>query len=193
MLSDKSTLLSKTRAHLDISTDLEDQPKMEYATEEDERDIELANEVDLNYSINPSSSEFGSLTDGELELNEIVSLADATCSEIELDQSEDSRAYQWQIESQETQNNSLVQSLDETNHQCILCALENNIIKDHPFIQIYKKQLAKEIRKQLRKKEREKSESSFSHTLEIQFKPDENRVSTPYPELNNSILSYLSD
>jgi hypothetical protein len=49
MLSEKSTLLSKTRAHLDISTELEDQPNMEYATEEDEREIELANEVDLNH------------------------------------------------------------------------------------------------------------------------------------------------
>ncbi len=33
MLSEKSTLLSKTRAHLDISTDLEDQPVMEYETD----------------------------------------------------------------------------------------------------------------------------------------------------------------
>ncbi len=29
--------------------------------------------------------------------------------------------------------------------------------------------------------------------IDIQFEPDKNRVSTPYPELNNSNLSYLSD
>jgi hypothetical protein len=29
--------------------------------------------------------------------------------------------------------------------------------------------------------------------IDIQFEPDKDRVSTPYPELNNSNLSYLSD
>jgi hypothetical protein len=219
MLSEKSTLLSKTRAHLDISTDLEDQPVMEYETEEDEREIELANEVDLNHSINPPSSEFGSLTDGELNLSAITSLADITCSVDEDNQFEDSKAYQLQIDSQETQDNSLIQSLINSHHQCIICDLENNVItseniENHPFIVNYKKQLAKEIEKQLREQESERTPSSLSHTVEspnrqitpyptenglkrkeidIQFEPDENRVSTPYPELNNSNLSYLSD
>jgi hypothetical protein len=219
MLSEKSTLLSKTRAHLDISTDLEDQPVMEYETEEDEREIELANEVDLNHSINPTSSEFGSLTDGELNLSAITSLADITCNADEENQFEDSKAYQLQIDSQETQDNSLIQSLINSHHQCIICDLENNVItseniENHPFIVNYKKQLAKEIEKQLREQESERTPSSLSHTVEfpnrqitpyptenglkrkeidIQFEPDKNRVSTPYPELNNSNLSYLSD
>jgi hypothetical protein len=219
MLSEKSTLLSKTRAHLDISTDLEDQPVMEYETEEDEREIELANEVDLNHSINPPSSEFGSLTDGELNLSAITSLADITCNADEENQFEDSKAYQWQTDSQENQDNSLIQSLINTHHQCIICDLENNVItseniENHPFIENYKKQLAKEIEKQLREQERERTSSSLSHIVEfpnrqitpyptenglkrkdidIHFEPDKNRVSTPYPELNNSNLSYLSD
>jgi len=97
--------------------------------------------------------------------------------------------------------------------------LENNVItseniESHPFIENYKKQLAKEIEKQLREQERERTPSSLSHTLEfptrqttpyptrnglkgkdidIKFEPDKDRVSTPYPELNNSNLSYLSD
>jgi hypothetical protein len=90
------------------------------------------------------------LTDGELELSAITSLADNTCWEDVNNQFEESKAYQLQIGSQEIQNNSLFQSLDNTNHQCIICDLENNVItneniENHPFVQKYKKQLAKEI------------------------------------------------
>ncbi len=123
MLSKK--LFLKTRTHLEISPDFENRPYTEYATGEDERYIELTNEVDLDQSINSPPSDFGSLTDEQSIFNDSILLTKQT-----------------------VQGYNLTDMSNEIGDHCILCNLEKNVItnediQQQPFIQIFKNNLQK--------------------------------------------------
>jgi len=138
MLSKKSTLISKCKRELDISTYFESAPNTEYVTQEDETEIENFRETDSQANNDSLHSDFGILKDTE-NVDEWLS------NILETDKEEDNttnNSIQSSFlikHSQITNDPNLTYELFKT---CPICELENtsidsNIssIEKHPIIQ----------------------------------------------------------
>ena len=158
MLSKKSTLLSKSKRELDISTDFESTPNTEYATQEDETEIENFRDIDSHENKRLQQPDFGRLKDTE-NVEEWLSNRSETEDENGNETNNSIQSFSHMNESQITNDPNLTYDLFNT---CPLCELENasidpncSNIEQHPIIQEFVQKLVKKIRKDVIKLRKE--------------------------------------
>jgi hypothetical protein len=150
MLSKKTTLLSKSRRELDIPIDFETPPNTQYATQEDEIEIEEALNVDKELQIDSQHPDFGQLKETE-----------------NFQEWEERRSHESQTDNDNSDNDSnegLQQSFnmdfcscEGCQKICPFCEFDTSVdLNDpnwpqHPFIIAYKEKLKEQIEQNFRK------------------------------------------
>jgi len=148
MLSKKSTLLSKSRRELDISTDFESSPNKEYSTQEDETEIENCRDIDSQNNKEIPHPDFG-------RLKETKNVDDWQRNRSETEEEANNAINSIQSaffnDSQMTNDTNITY---EVLKNCPLCKLENASIDlncpnidQHPTVQEFIPKLVKKIRK----------------------------------------------
>ena len=187
MLSKKTTLLSKSRRELDIPVDFETPPDTQYATQEDEIEIEGVTNTDIEQNFDSQPPHFGQLKENEdLEewnqrrLNETQTDTEYTDYEEDNEQNE------------VAQQSFNIQMCPCENCQvfCPLCEAEEspdfdeNDFPNHPILLKYKADIAKKIEQHYR-------EISEGKILKPQNFTDQNSTQNTDSNTNDSL--WLSD
>ena len=159
MISKKSTLLTKTKRKLDISTDFETPPNTQYDTEIDEDEIENRTSIDIESNFDSQHPDFGEIRDTD-------------------------ESAEWNQNTQSDEGFELpsfhidIEPCEDCEMYCPLCIQNESLNSDsldwleQPFLLKYKRDLKKQLEKHFR--EANADNSSFDEN--IQINPDLSQI-----------------